>query len=153
VVASEHVGLSNVRQGAAYMVVGLLWGGVLEKTPFPGLALTAHIQLVAQGLLFLVAGLVIQRFGLGSGHASRVVLVGTPWLTWPVVLSEMANAWWGTRETLPIAARQAGATGGAQWQEQIVAAAHFVGALVMLAYWVVILGGLFARPKAAPPER
>ena len=50
---------SNLRQGAVYMLVGLIWGMVVPATPFPRLALTAHIQLTANGIMFLVAGLVI----------------------------------------------------------------------------------------------
>jgi hypothetical protein len=74
------------------------------------------------------------------------VLVAGPWLTWPVMLTEMANAWWGARNTLPIAAGQAGATGAVAWQETVVTVAHVVGALVLVVYWGVIVAGLFRNP-------
>jgi hypothetical protein len=141
-----HVSRSNLRQGAVYMLVGLLWGMVVPATPFPRLALGVHIQLTASGVMFLVAGLVILRLPIAGRSVSARILIGGPWLTWPVVLTEMANAWWGTRQMLPIAAGQAGATGGAVWQERLVTVAHAIGALVLLAYWSVILLGLFQNP-------
>jgi hydroxylaminobenzene mutase len=142
---SAGIGRSNLRQGAAFMMAGLVWGMAVGATPFPRLALGAHIQLTAHGVMFLVAGLVISHSGLGTGRAARFILTAGPWLTWPLVLSEMANAWWGTRSMLPIAAQQAGASGAAPWQEGIVAAAHLLGAVVMLVYWGTILAGLFRK--------
>jgi hydroxylaminobenzene mutase len=139
---------SNLRQGAIYIMVGLLWGLVVPAAPFPRLALVAHIELTAHGVMFLVAGLVISHLPLtANGMASRI-LVAAPWMTWLVMLSEMANAWWGTTKTLPIAAAQAGASGAAGWQEGVVTAAHLVGAVVLIAYWGVILVGLFRKPSA-----
>src|SRR5262245_42188620 len=92
--------------------------------------------------MFLVAGLAILQVGLGAGRVAGGILAAGPWLTWPVMLSEMANAWWGTKNTLPIAAQQAGAAGGAAWQEGIVTAAHAVGAIVLIVCWGTILGGI-----------
>jgi hydroxylaminobenzene mutase len=141
-----HVSRSNLRQGAVYMLVGLVWGMMVPATPFPRLALTAHIQLTVNGVMFLVAGLVILRLPVAKSGVSAKILVAGPWLTWPVMLTEMANAWWGARNTLPIAAGQAGAAGAEAWQEGAVTAAHLVGALVLLVYWGVILAGLFRNP-------
>jgi hypothetical protein len=62
------------------------------------------------------------------------------------MLTEMANAWWGARNMLPIAAGQAGAAGAPAWQEGVVTAAHLIGAVVLIVYWGVILGGLFRKP-------
>jgi (hydroxyamino)benzene mutase len=66
-------------------------------------------------------------------------LIAAPWLIWPVMLTEMANAWWGTRQMLPIAASQAGAPGAAAWQEGLVTATHGIGAIVLIVYWASIL--------------
>ena len=130
------------------MMVGLLWGLVVPACPFPRLALVAHIQLTAHGVMFLVAGLVISHLSIApSGMASRILVVA-PWLTWFVMFSEMANGWWGTRKMLPIAAAQAGASGSAEWQEGIVTAAHLLGAIILIVYWAVILVGLFRRSPA-----
>ena len=117
-------------------MVGLVWGLVVPACPFPRLALVAHIQLTTNGIMYLVAGL------------SAKILIAGPWLTWLVMLSEMANGWWGARNMLPIAAAQAGASGAAEWQEDMVTAAHLIGAVVLIAYWGVILVGLFRKPSA-----
>lgn len=128
-----HVSRSNLRQGAVYMLVGLVWGMVIPASFFPRLALGAHIQLTAHGVMFLVAGLVILHLPIAKTGVSARILVAGPWLTWPVMLTEMANGWWGTRNTLPIAAGQAGATGAEAWQESTVTVAHLIGAAVLLA--------------------
>ena len=141
-----QVSRSNLRQGAVYMLVGLIWGMVIPATPFPRLALGAHIQLTAHGVMFLVAGLVILHLPKTIGSVSAIILAAGPWLTWPVMLSEMANAWWGTRKMLPIAAEQAGAVGAEAWQETIVTVAHLIGAVALIAFWGVILVGLFRKP-------
>jgi hydroxylaminobenzene mutase len=145
---TQRVSRSNLRQGAVFMMVGLIWGLVVPATPYPRLALGAHIQLTGSGVMFLVAGLVISHLRLGAGTLSGGILTAGPWFTWPMALSEMANAWWGTRNMLPIAARQAGASGGPAWQEHIVSAAHIVGAVVLIAYWGTILFSLFRKPGA-----
>ena len=62
------------------------------------------------------------------------------------MLTEMANAWWGARNTLTIAAEQAAAAGAVVWPETIVTVAHVVGAIVLLVYWGVVLAGLFRNP-------
>ncbi len=125
------------------MMVGLLWGMAIPKTPFPRLALNAHLQLTGHGVMFLLAGLVILRLGLGQSGVSRVILLAAPWLTWLQMFSAMVNAWWGAHNILPLAAQAAGAGGAAPWQESVVSGAHLLGALVMLLYWGTILGGLF----------
>jgi hydroxylaminobenzene mutase len=142
----SDVSRSNLRQGAVYMLVGLVWGMVIPATPFPRLALGAHIQLTIHGIMFLVAGLVIAHLPLAKRGASANVLIAGPWLTWPVMLSEMANAWWGTRKMLPITAAQAGAIGAEPWQEAIVMVAHLIGAIVLIAYWGIIAIALFRKP-------
>jgi hypothetical protein len=96
--------------------------------------------------MYLVADLVISHLPVARGSLSSRILIAAPWLTWPVMLSEMANGWWGARNMPPIAATQAGASGAAGWQEGIVTAAHLLGALVLVAYWGIILVGLFRKP-------
>jgi hydroxylaminobenzene mutase len=128
------------------MLVGLVWGMVIPATPFPRLALTAHIQLTVNGVMFLVAGLVISHLPIARSGVLAKVLITAPWLVWPVMLTEMANAWWGARNMLPIAAGQAGAGGAQPWQESTITVAHLLGALVLVVYWGVILVGLFRKP-------
>ncbi|MFO0450163.1 MAG: hypothetical protein ACK52I_16135 [Pseudomonadota bacterium] len=134
---------SNLRQGAVYMLVGLVWGFVVPASLFPRLALGAHIQLTAHGVMFLVAGLVMLHFPFPKGGLTEKILIAGPWLTWPVMLTEMANGWWGASKTLPIAARQAGATGSQPWQENIIAVTHLIGGIVLIVYWTVIAAQLF----------
>lgn len=138
----SRISRSNLRQGAVYMLVGLLWGLVIPASSFPRLALGAHIQLTVHGVMFLVAGLVMLHLSIAKDSVSAKILIAGPWLTWPVMLTEMANSWWGAQKTLPIAASQAGATGAEPWQESIVTVSHIIGAVVLIIYWSVIVAGL-----------
>jgi hypothetical protein len=74
----SRASLSNLRQGAVYMLVGLVWGMVVPAAPYPRLALTAHVQLTANGVMFLVAGLVIAHLptaarGVGTNPHRRAL--------------------------------------------------------------------------------
>jgi hydroxylaminobenzene mutase len=69
-----------------------------------------------------------------------------------MALSEVANAWWGTTKMLPIAAHQAGATGGAPWQETIVMLTHICAGLALIAAWILLIIGIVRRPLAGSTD-
>jgi len=96
--------------GLVFVLAGLVWGLVVPLTPYPRLALTAHIQFVSNGMLFLVLAMLLLTLPHRVGVKSLWVMLLSVWLTWAMALSEVANAWWGTNQMLPIAASQAGAT-------------------------------------------
>ena len=98
--------------GMILVLVGLVWGMAVPITPHPRLALGAHIQFVTNGMLFMVLGIVLLSVPLDVGIKSIRAMVVAAWLTWTMALSEVANSWWGTKQTLSIAASQAGAPGG-----------------------------------------
>jgi hypothetical protein len=55
-------------------------------------------------------------------------------LSWPLLIAEVFNGWWGTRQTLPTAANAANVVGEALWwQEFIMIATHYVSALPQVA--------------------
>jgi hypothetical protein len=56
-------------------------------------------------------------------------------------MSEAANAWWGTKDTLPIAAGLAGASGGAPWQERVVALTHLAAGVGLIVAWTLLVIG------------
>ena len=88
--------------GAALMLAGLLAGAAIPLVPYPRLMLPA---LLLSSPLYSVAP-----------RAASVVIWAHAAL-WPLSLSEVAAAFWGTTKALPIASAQAGAPGGAPWQE------------------------------------
>ncbi|KAK4184266.1 hypothetical protein QBC35DRAFT_506293 [Podospora australis] len=81
-------------------------------TTYPRLALTAHIQLCGQGVAIVVAGLVLNSSPSSrsqkvvaddlSSWEKAVIHVGCL-ATRPMLLSEVVNAWWGTRSLLKLA--------------------------------------------------
>jgi (hydroxyamino)benzene mutase len=135
--------------GAALVLVGLVWGLVVPDTPHPRLALGAHIQLVSNGILFIVLAIVLLALRHSIGPKSVWVMVLAVWLTWAMALSEVANSWWGTTQTLPIAAKQAGVTGAEPWQELIVRVSHMGAGLAMIIAWTLLVAGLL-KPASNP---
>lgn len=69
-----------------------------------------------------------------SSLQSKLVLWGCI-VCWPVILTEVANSWWGTKGAMPIlhAAGVPSTWNAKQWQELVVTVAHFGGAPLMVA--------------------
>lgn len=143
----------NVHRGARRILLhglvmvwaGLVWGFVVPMTPFPRLALVAHIEFEAMGVLFIVEGLVLAALPHRVGGRSLGVMMLAVWLAWLMILSEAANAWWGTNQMLPIAAGQAGASGAAPWQELALKLTHIAAGTGLLVAWTLLIAG-FLRP-------
>jgi (hydroxyamino)benzene mutase len=107
----------------------------VPHTPYPRLALGAHVQFITNGLLIIVMAAMLLKLPHNVGPKSAGVMLLAAWLIWPMALSEAANAWWGTTQMLPIAASQAGATGGATWHELVVKLTHIAAGLGLVAAW------------------
>jgi len=132
--------------GLLLVMAGLLWGFVVPHTPYPRLALVAHIQFVTNGLLIIVMAAMLLKLSHNVGPKSAGVILLAAWLTWPMVLSEAANAWWGTTQMLPIAASQAGAAGGGTCQELVVKLTHIAAGLGLVFAWGLLVAGFLKKP-------
>ncbi len=135
--------------GMVLVLVGLLWGFAVPATPHPRLALGAHIQFVTNGMLFVVLALALLTLPHRVGLKSIWVMVAAAWLTWGMAMSEVANSWWGTMKTLPIAASQAGATGGKPWQELVVTLTHLTAGLGLIIAWTLLIIGVLKHNSNA----
>jgi hydroxylaminobenzene mutase len=144
----QKYGRRILLHGMAFVLVGLVWGLVVPNTPYPRLALGAHIQFEDSGVLFMVLAILLLKLPHNVGRTAVRVMLLAVWLTWLMALSEAANAWWGTAHMLPIAARQAGATGGKPWQELVVTLTHIAGGLGLMVAWALLIVG-FARSRPA----
>jgi (hydroxyamino)benzene mutase len=149
--SSQRGGRQLLIHGMALIFVGLVWGLVVPHTPYPRLALGAHIQFVTNGLLFVVMASLVLKFPHDIGSKSAWIMLLSAWLTWLMALSETANAWWGTTQILPIAANQAGATGGAPWQELVVTLAHVSAGLGLIVAWALLIVGFVKHPADPSP--
>ena len=131
--------------GAFLMLAGLLAGAAIPFVPYPRLMLSAHnAGFTVSGTLSMVAGLLLASSLCSlSPRAARVVIWAHVAL-WPLSLSEVAAAFWGTNQALPLAAGEAGATGGAPWQEVVVIVCHAVPAVMLIAAWILMVGGVWA---------
>ena len=116
------------------------------------LALGAHIQFEGSGLLLIVVAILLHELPHRVGSKSIRVILLSAGLTWLMALSEVANAWWGTTEMLPIVAHEAGAPGGTPWQELVVKLAHICAGLTLIVAWTLLIIGFVRTPPAAPAE-
>ena len=138
-------GRQIVTHGLTLILAGLAWGLAIPTTPYPRLALGAHIQFETNGMLFLLLGILLLTVPHSVGIKSVWVVVISAWLTWLMALSEVANAWWGTNQLLPIAAKQAGAIGAAPWQELVVKLCHMSAALGLILSLILLTVGIAKR--------
>ena len=64
--------------GLVLVLVGLVWGLVVPGTPHPRLALGAHIQLVSNGMLFIIQATALLALSHSVGLKSVWVMGETP---------------------------------------------------------------------------
>lgn len=144
---------SRVRQilmhGLMFELVGLVWGIVVPTTPYPRLALVAHIQLTGNGLLYIVLAVLLLTVPHRVGPKSAWVMLLSAWLTWPMLISQAANAWWGTTQMLPIVGSQAGVSGGEPWQERVLIVSHAVAGSGLLTAWLLLVAGFWRGDSAS----
>ncbi|QOJ23908.1 MAG: hypothetical protein HRU78_09840 [Gammaproteobacteria bacterium] len=134
--------------GLALVLVGIIWGLVIPHAPFPRLALSAHIQAVLNGMLFILMAVLLLTLPHRVSARSALVMLIAVCLTWLTVISEVANAWWGTAESLSIAAQQAGTSGGAVWQEQFVKLTHIPAIIGLIVAWILLIAGFVQKPDS-----
>jgi hypothetical protein len=97
--------------GSALVLAGLLWGFGVPLTPYPRLALGAHVQFVTNGMLIMLLAVVLLKLPHRVGSRSLWVMVVAAWLVWPMALSEAANACWGANRCFPWPPRRPGRRG------------------------------------------
>jgi hypothetical protein len=96
-------------------------------------------------MLFIVLATALLTLPHSVGLKSVWVMLVATWLTWTMAMSEVANSWWGTKQTLPIAASQAVATGGESWQELVVTLTHIAAGLGLILAWTLLVIGFLAH--------
>ena len=138
--------------GMVLVLFGLVWGLFVPGTPYPRLALGAHIQFVTNGMLFIVLATALLALPHSVGLKSVWVMVVAAWLTWSMAISEAANSWWGTTQMLSIAASQAGATGGEPWQELVVKLTHIGAGLGLIVAWSLLVVGFLRQDSSTVPN-
>ena len=135
--------------GLILVMVGLVWGFFVPHTPYPRLALGAHIQLITNGILFIIMAVLLTTLPHRVGAKSLGVMLLAVWLTWAMGMSEVGNAWWGATQMLPIAGDQAGAKGGLAWHELFIKLTHIAAGLGLVAAWILLILGFLKCPDAA----
>jgi hypothetical protein len=128
--------------GALLMLAGLLAGAAIPAVPYPRLMLAAHSAgFTSSGLISMVAAVLLSSSLCSLPPRAASVVIWAHVALWPLSLSEVAAAFWGTTKVLRIAGAQAGATGGAPRQETTVIICHAIPALGLMVAWTVLVSG------------
>jgi uncharacterized membrane protein len=124
------------------MLAGLFTGAAIPAVPYPRLMLAAHSAgFTDSGLISMLAGVLLSSSLCSLPPRVASVVVWAHVALWPLCLAEVAAAFWGTTKVLRIAGAQAGATGGAPWQETTVIICHAIPALGLMVAWTVLAWG------------
>lgn len=138
--------------GLGLTLAGLVGGFLPLLAPYARLGLSAHITFVTHGMLFVLLALVLLNVPHRAGLKSMRVMLVTAWLVWFMALCEATNAWWGVSELHPIAARQAGATGGEAWQAALMKLSHVSASLALMVSVALLLKGVLEHRAANESE-
>ena len=130
--------------GALLMLAGLFVGAAIPLAPYPRLMLSAHnAGFTVSGMLSMVAAFLLSSSLCTIPRRAARVVISAHVALWALSFSEVAAAFWGTNKATPLAAAEAGAPGGAPWQETIVIVCHAVPALMLMAAWVILAWGVW----------
>jgi hydroxylaminobenzene mutase len=152
-VTVHNGGKQILLHGLTLILAGLIFGFAPPVATYPRLALGAHIQFVTNGMLMVVLAIVVLHVPSRVGVKTVRVMLISASLTWFIALSEAANAWWGANQMLPIAAKQAGATGAAVWQEAVVKFCHLPAALGLILSIALLIIGIVRHRDAAESQQ
>jgi hypothetical protein len=129
--------------GTMLILAGLLLGPAIGVAPYPRLMLSAHSIFLGVGMLSILAAALLKTSLASVGRRSARLVVFAHVLEWVLCLSQVAGAFWGTNKALSIAGAQAGAPGGAPWQESLVLVCQLVPSLFLLLAWAILVWGVF----------
>lgn len=130
--------------GASLMLAGLFAGVAIPFVPYPRLMLSAHnAGFTVSGMLSMVAALLLASSLCTLSRRSAKVVIWAHVSLWILSFSEVAAAFWGTDKALPLAAAEAGAHGGAPWQETTVIVCHAIPAILLMAAWILLVRGVW----------
>jgi len=130
--------------GALLMLVGLLVGAAIPLVPYPRLMLSAHnAGFTVSGSLSMMAAFLLSSSLCAISRRAATMVISAHVALWVLSFSEVAAAFWGTDKALPLAAAEAGAHGGAQWQEMTVVLCHLVPAVMLMIAWILLVRGVW----------
>lgn len=144
-ITAQSLPLTLMRSGASMIAAGIFVGFLIPLTKYPRLGVAAHIHFLMESMMVSSAGLLLHIAPLQAHKGARCVAdTLSSWqvkliylafaLSWPLLVAEVFNGWWGTRQTLPTAANAANVRETAQWwQELIMNTTHYISAFPQVA--------------------
>ena len=135
--------------GALLLLVGLFVGAAIPLVPYPRLMLSAHnAGFTVSGTLSMLAAFLLSSSLCSIPRCAASAVISGHVALWVLSFSEVAAAFWGTNKATPLAAAEAGALGGAQWQEMIVILCHALPALMLMVAWGILIWGIWQAFKS-----
>ena len=130
--------------GALLLLVGLFVGAAIPLVPYPRLMLSAHnAGFTDSGMLSMAAAFLLSTSLCSLSRRAAITVISAHVALWALSFSEVAAAFWGTNKVLALAAAEAGAHGGAPWQESIVLFCHVVPAIMLIVAWMLLVWGVW----------
>ena len=135
--------------GVGLMLAGLICGALVPATPYPRLMLSAHnAGFTVSATLSIFAALLLSSSLSSVSIRAATIVVWAHVALWALSFSEVAAAFWGTSQALPLAAAEAGAPGGALWQETLVSVCHVIPAILLIVAWLILVRGVWRVAKS-----
>ena len=130
--------------GSLLMLVGFFAGAAIPLVPYPRLMLSAHnAGFTVSGSLSMSAAFLLGCSLCSISRRAGIVVITGHVALWALSLAEAASAFWGTNKATPLAAAEAGAHGGAPWQEWIGILCHLIPAVILIVAWALLVRGVW----------
>ena len=147
--SSRHLSRPEWRTADARLLVG----AAIPAAPYPRIMLAAHSAgFTDSGLISMLARLLLSTSLCSLTPRAASVVVWAHVSLWLLSSAEVAAAFWGTTKLLRIAGAQAGATGGAPWQEATVILCHAIPALALMVAWALLSWGTWEVFRRSRPR-
>lgn len=98
-------GVGLIRSGLFLEFGSIVWGALIPATPYPRLALVGHLVGSSLGMLTIGTGILLRSDLFDLSHNQLMTVKWGLNSSWLMVAVEMANAWWGARNALPLVRR------------------------------------------------
>ena len=132
--------------GALMLLKGMLLGLAIHALPYPRLALAAHRQFTTEGIMTMVAGLIVEKIDV---KYATVVVYGHLGL-WLQCSSELVAAFLGSFDTLTMATNEAGVPVEAKNEsaELFIVLMHAIPGTLLIVSWAILSWSLYQHLRS-----
>eukprot|EP00656_Telonema_subtile_P000542 TRINITY_DN10250_c0_g1_i2.p1 TRINITY_DN10250_c0_g1~~TRINITY_DN10250_c0_g1_i2.p1 ORF type:complete len:260 (-),score=27.40 TRINITY_DN10250_c0_g1_i2:278-982(-) len=145
--STSDTGRRLIVSGCSLLLAGLLWGTQLHSAPNPRIALAAHLNCITEGMLTIIAGLLLVLPGVCSiGPRGASFVLCAHLLLWLQCGSEVLGAYTGAADVLKIATAQGNRVRGSAQAELLITLLHVGPGAALILAWGLMMLGVARRP-------